>query len=50
MNGSLLPYFLKLRVRVSFVLALHFENITGIKVNMDIVGEGTVVENIFKQM
>lgn len=32
------------------VLALHFENITGIKVNMDIVGEGTVVENIFKQM
>ena len=32
------------------VLALHFENITGIKVNMDIVGEGTVVENIFKQL
>ncbi|MGR6871729.1 ABC transporter substrate-binding protein [Pseudomonas sp. HK3] len=32
------------------VLALHFEHITGIKVNFDIIGEGSVVENIFKQI
>lgn len=32
------------------VLAVHFERITGIKINFDIVGEGTVVENIFKQV
>lgn len=32
------------------VLAQHFENITGIKVHFDIIGEGSVVENIFKQV
>ncbi|NVK37501.1 MAG: carbohydrate ABC transporter substrate-binding protein [Gammaproteobacteria bacterium] len=32
------------------VLAKLFEDITGIKIHFDIVGEGTVVENIFKQI
>ena len=32
------------------VLAQHFEKITGIKVHFDIIGEGSVVENIFKQV
>ena len=32
------------------ILATHFEDITGIKVNFDIIGEGSVVENIFKQI
>ena len=32
------------------VLAKHFEKITGINVNFDIIGEGSVVENIFKQV
>lgn len=32
------------------VLAKAFEEITGIKVQYDVIGEGAVVENIFKQM
>ena len=31
------------------VLAKHFKNLTGINVKFDIIGEGAVVEAIFKQ-
>lgn len=32
------------------VLAKHFKNLTGINIKYDIIGEGSVVEAIFKQM